>query len=348
MRSTRNIPGVVVASQKSYGFYYVAQEISRTLGIPLVDPTADKLKYLTLFLTRPSFIISVGTLSPKKLIALSMASKRVVAYIAVEGPFPIPKPLLWLANNTNRLLVVAPSNYVKRELSSSGLKVLGVIPHGINLSEVRLTNLKVNLPPDKFKILAVVTSLQRRKFLGIYYLFRAWSKLPRDIKKDSVLILKVPSGTAKYISKLAESLGFRSNEYMILDAHFTRDEMFALYRFSDLYIHSTLSDGFGLPVIESLICGTPVVAMNAEPWSEIVSKEVGWLVKVSKEVIKWESNLPYRLKIPDLNDFSEKLINAIEYCERNREALREKCIAHAQAFDARKLYKNFEKLIECI
>jgi len=345
MRSTL---GVVAASQKSHGFYYVAQEISRTLGIPLVDPTADKLKYLTLFLTRPSFIISVGTLSPKKLIALSIASKRVIAYIAVEGPFPIPNPLLWLANNTNRLFVVAPSNYVKRELSSSGLKVLGVIPHGINLNEVRPTNLKVDLPPDKLKILTVAASLQRRKFLGIYYLLRAWSKLPQDIKKDSILILKVSSGTAKYISKLAESLGFRSNEYMILDTHFTRDEIFTLYRSSDLYVHPTLSDGFGLPVIESLICGTPVVVMNAEPWNEIVSKEVGWLVRVSKEVIEWEGNLPYRLKIPDLDDFSEKLINAIGYCKRDREILREKCIAHAQAFDARKLYKNFKKLIECV
>jgi len=345
MRSKLGIV-VVAAGQKPYGFYYVAKEISRTLGVPLVDPTADKLKYLTLFLTRPSFIISVGTLSPKKLIALSIASKRVIAYIAVEGPFPISKPLLWLANNTNRLLVVAPSNYVKRELSSAGLKVFGVIPHGINLNEVRPTNLKVNLPPDKLKILTVASSLQRRKFLGIHYLLRVWSKLPQDIKRDSILILKVPSGSAKYILKLAESLGLRSNEYMILDAHFTRDEMFALYRSSDLYVHPTLSDGFGLPIIESLICGTPVVVMNAEPWNEVVTKDVGWFINISREIIVHEGNLPYRLKIPDVDDFFEKLANAIECCRRNREVFREKCIAYAQAFDARRLYGNFKKLIE--
>lgn len=121
--------------------------------------------------------------------------------------------------------------------------------------------------------------------------------------------------------------------------------MFALYRSSDLYVHPSLSDGFGLPLIEALACGTPVIVPNAGPWNEIITKHVGWFVKVTKNILLYEGNLPYRLKIPDINDFSKKLAEAIEPCKENREILKKKCMERAQNFDAYKVYARFRELM---
>jgi glycosyltransferase involved in cell wall biosynthesis len=345
---TRSQVIVVAAGQKPYGFSTVADGIARALNSQLLE-LHGRLKYweyLSLFFKRPSSIISVGTLSPKKLMLLGACSRRVIAYIAVEGPFPISKSLKWLVNSAGRVIVVAPSDYVRKELSLSGLKVFGIIPHGIDLDECLATNVEFDFLPQKFKVLTVAASLQQRKSLGIRYLFRAWSRLPRNLRENAVIIVKAPKGFGKYISQMASSEGINSGECLILDTYLTRREMLALYRSSDLYVHPTLSDGFGLPVLESLACGTPVVVMNAGPWNEIATEDVGWFVKVSKEIIAYEWGLPYRLKIPDIDDLSSKLAEAIKSCAENRNVLRRRCIERAQVFDARKVYWKFKRLTE--
>lgn len=350
MRNMKNVHGVVTVAvgEKPYGFYCVAREISRTLDIPLVE-LEGKLKYfryLSLFLNRPDFVIAVGTLSPMKLITLSVASRRVIAYIAIEGPISVPSSLRLLANNTNRLLFVTASNYVKKELSSSGLKIFGVVPHGIDFHKVCSSNFKLNFLPNRFKVLTVISSLRPDKFVGIRYLFQAWSKLPRNVKVGSVLVLKTPSvDQGRRVFELAKSMDVKDVEYVILDNYFTDEEMFALYRSSDLYLHPTLADGFGLPVLESLVCGTPVVVMDAEPWNEIVNRDAGWFVRVIREVVMRVGYSQRRLKIPDMDDFSKKLVEAIKYCKENREVLRKKCVRHACFFDANKVYGRFKKLV---
>jgi hypothetical protein len=86
--------------------------------------------------------------------------------------------------------------------------------------------------------------------------------------------------------------------------------------------------------------------MNAGPWNEIATEDVGWFVKVSKEIIAYEWGLPYRLKIPDIDDLSDKLAEAIKSCAENRDVLRRRCIKRAQVFDAHKVYWKFKILTE--
>lgn len=88
---------VTVTTRGPCGFYYVAQEISYALNIPLVE-LSGKPEFLNYFKPlhnrpRPSYIINVGTVPPKKLIIFSMIAK-VIAYTVVEGPFPVPMPIV--------------------------------------------------------------------------------------------------------------------------------------------------------------------------------------------------------------------------------------------------------------
>lgn len=60
----------------------------------------------------------------------------------------------------------------------------------------------------------------------------------------------------------------------------------AFYNALDVYIHPSLWEGYGLPIIEAMACGKPVVAWKNRVGSELVSKETGILVNTVENLDK--------------------------------------------------------------
>ncbi len=54
-------------------------------------------------------------------------------------------------------------------------------------------------------------------------------------------------------------------------------DLAALYSAARLFIYPSLYEGFGLPVLEAMACGTPVVAANLSALPEVVGS-AGWLI----------------------------------------------------------------------
>lgn len=89
-----------------------------------------------------------------------------------------------------------------------------------------------------------------------------------------------------------------------------------------LIVPSTHEEGFGRVLLESLACGTPVIAANRGGIIEAINKKVGFLIKITPENIKKvvEYCYTHRVKLEDKskearkfaeNKFSEKNISAI-------------------------------------
>ena len=54
--------------------------------------------------------------------------------------------------------------------------------------------------------------------------------------------------------------------------------MAALYSMADVYVNPSLQESFGYTILESMLCGTPVVAFRTGAVSELVAhKENGYL-----------------------------------------------------------------------
>lgn len=66
----------------------------------------------------------------------------------------------------------------------------------------------------------------------------------------------------------ADQLGISDNLRWI--GYVDSEDMPSLYRLADVFVFPSLYEGFGLPVVEAMACGTPVVANDASCLPEIV------------------------------------------------------------------------------
>ena len=64
---------------------------------------------------------------------------------------------------------------------------------------------------------------------------------------------------------------------VILAGYIPQDELPAWYQAADLFVYPSLYEGFGLPPLAAMACGTPVVASNASALPEVIG-DAGLLV----------------------------------------------------------------------
>lgn len=111
---------------------------------------------------------------------------------------------------------------------------------------------------------------------NVSYLLEAYSGLPSAIKKEYKLVLggNKDSHCIK-LEKHAKQLEIENN--IIFTGFIFEDDLPTLYSAASLFIFPSLYEGFGLPPLEAMACGTPVIASNATSLPEVVG-DAGILV----------------------------------------------------------------------
>src|SRR6185436_7930623 len=72
-----------------------------------------------------------------------------------------------------------------------------------------------------------------------------------------------------YESVLAKIRTERLEDTVTLTGTVARDDLVHLYRGADLFAYPSLYEGFGLPIVEAMACGTPVVTADVASLPEI-------------------------------------------------------------------------------
>jgi glycosyltransferase involved in cell wall biosynthesis len=189
--------------------------------------------------------------------------------------------------------VIAVSEFTKSEL----VEVLGidpgrvfVVPNGVSQEfrpagsdDVDAFVGSADLPRPY--ILSVGT-IEPRKNLGT--LLTAYSELIGRVPDAPALVVAGAPGWGRSdLGAPIEALGLQDRVHVV--GHVPSEQLPLLYSGADLFVFPSRYEGFGLPVVEAMACGTPVVASRASSISEVAGDAAalvepddvpGWVVEM--------------------------------------------------------------------
>ena len=156
----------------------------------------------------------------------------------------------------------------------------------------------------------------------------AFSHLVKDHSKEFetlklYIVCACSDESRKDYEKLATQLGVLDR--LVLTGHVEDDELVALYRGASVFFFPSRYEGFGLPVLEALACGLPVVTTNVSSIPEVIG------------------DLAYYCSTNDSKDMALALREAL--CEgTSGQSRRQKSIRRAREFTWAKTAADYSKL----
>ena len=121
----------------------------------------------------------------------------------------------------------------------------------------------------KEKIILTVGTIEPRK--NLRRLINAYVKLPKKIINNYKLVIVGANGWNN--SNIYESAKKLVKEKRIIfTSYLPDDELAVLYNKAEIFVYPSLYEGFGLPVLEAMKSGLPVITSNISSLPEVVGK----------------------------------------------------------------------------
>lgn len=162
----------------------------------------------------------------------------------------------------------------------------------------------LGLSPETFLIVKIgVNNEDDRKAFGVTE--QAFAEFLRGQKNAGLYLhCEAQAKGAPNLAFMALNLGLKGHiafcdEYKRACDLFSEDYMRGMYNAADVLDAVSKGEGFGVPIIEALACGTPVIASRNSAATEKISPEYGWLVSGQRE---WAKHHQSWWTTPDVRD----------------------------------------------
>lgn len=190
---------------------------------------------------------------------------------------------IWSAKYAVKKLwrVIVPSEFVKRELASLcsgqvatcpyGSEEIHVIPHGYDKRYERKYEKNISEILKKYDIkwpfiLSVGRLEEKKNTARIIEAFEKCRDAQQCVSTQLVLVGLRGYGYERVRQAIEES-EFKSD---ILELGYVdSDDLPHIMSAAEVFVYPSLYEGFGLPVLEALVCGVPVVAGNGSALEEV-------------------------------------------------------------------------------
>jgi glycosyltransferase involved in cell wall biosynthesis len=143
--------------------------------------------------------------------------------------------------------------------------------HPISLSETQHAHLISNFGIDRPFIMNTGGTDFRKNIDG---LFRAFASLPSNLRSTYALALvgREVFDQKDHFLALAKQAGLQEND-LIFTGYVSDADLALLYNACTLLVFPSWHEGFGLPVLEAMACGTAVIAANSSSLPEVVGRQ---------------------------------------------------------------------------
>jgi len=201
-------------------------------------------------------------------------------------------------------VIFTPSLYMKQKLSQCfGVEKVIVTPNGVHTSIFRPdAKPKISKLPKKY--ILFVGSIQPRKNLS--GLLNTWYDLKNEFPTTWVVVAGAKGNVFR-------KTNYPSGERVRFLNYVSEADLPGLYAGAELFVMPSFDEGFGLPALEAMACGTPTLVSNSGALPEVVGN----------------AGLIFDLSKPDT------LLSSMRQCLQDDElrfSLKEKGPAHAKEF----------------
>lgn len=235
----------------------------------------------------------------------------------------VSKKLSKKADNAikNANLIIAVSKATKKDI----LKFCRINPQKIKViyeaqNEIFVPNPKIS----RGNFILAVGTIEPRKNLA--RLISAYGKLPEKLIKGNPLYIVGGKGwNDSKIYHLAKPMS--DKEYIKFLGFVSDRQLTKLYQRAKIFIYPSIYEGFGLPPLEAMACGAPVITSNVSSMPEIVGQAA---IKIN----------PYK---------TEEITNVLQNLLENdqlRDELSQKSLMQAKQFSWRKCARQTLKLYQ--
>ena len=192
--------------------------------------------------------------------------------------------------------------------------------------EINKIKIKYNL---NYSFILYVGTLEPRK--NIVRLIEAFYKARNENSINHKLVFTGRKGW-KYENIFNKIKELNLEKDIIFTGYVSDEDLPALYNTADLFVYPSIYEGFGLPPLEAMACGTPVITSNVSSLPEVVGN-AGIMVN------------PY-----NVNELADKITEVLTNEELKKE-LSQKGLERAKLFSWEKCAKEtmevFEEAINC-
>ncbi len=182
-----------------------------------------------------------------------------------------------------------PSTFVTHLYTQNGVDPakVHVIPNGVDPEFFKPGGRKFPIPSTRrFKFLFVGGTIYRK---GVDVLLQAYGRAFTRVE-DVVLVIKDMGTRNLYegqgmITRIRDfAAAPNAPPLFYMDDDLSDNDMVALYNTCDCLVHPYRGEGFGLPVLEAMACGRPVIVTAGGATDDFVDDHVGHCIPSARRV----------------------------------------------------------------
>lgn len=204
-------------------------------------------------------------------------------YVAITPLENGPLTMSWVAPMFNFSWTFFISELGKQEALKAGLKKVDHLQIGIdtNFWHVPTPEEKVGLrkgmgiEDGEFVILTVADNQERKNLWAALKVTESLKKSGRKVRH--ILVTRVDSPFGWKLRDLALSLGI-NQEVMIMNRGMSKESLWSLYALSDCFLLTSKAEGLGMPILEAMSCGCPVIGTDTGAITELLEDGRGFLI----------------------------------------------------------------------